>query len=143
MNKQEFRSQVKKRFEYQEARLAEGDPTDPNSPNYNFAAKFRRNREASVGQKSATSDPAQSVKEALEVKESLIVEKDPNQVKLVFHKPPSVAYKAFVKSYLVDTQNLCVTLLSVLLIAGCVALGAFLHVTSASVTEFVVDYGTL
>lgn len=143
MNKQEFRSQVKKKFEYQEARLLEGDPTNPSSPNYNFAAKFRRNREGSVGQKSNTTDPIQSVKDALEIKESLIVEKDPNQVKLVFQKPPSTAYKAFVKSYLIDTQNLCVIVLSFLLIAGCIALGIYVQITAASVTEYVIDYGTL
>lgn len=144
MNKKEFTSQVKKRFEYQEARPAEeDDPSNPKAPNYDFAAKFRRNRDQGPAGRSATSERATSVKDALAMKESLVVEQDPQAVKIAYDKPPSMGYKLFVKNYEIETKNWCGIITSIVLIAFAVCIGIAMNIYSVDVTEFNIDYGTV
>jgi hypothetical protein len=144
MNKPQFTSSVKKRFEYQEAKpTGDDDPTNPNSPAYNFAAKFHKNREATGGKKSGISGGGASGRESMQIRESLVVENDPQAVRISFDRPPSAGYKAFVKSYLVDTNNWCVFGTSALLILLAIAVGVIAQILSAQVTEYVIDYATL
>lgn len=143
MNKTPLASHVKKRLEYQEAKPEEDDPTNPKSPNYDFAAKFRRNRETAGGKRSMISEKVASVKDTLDVKESLVVEQDPQAVKVTFEKPPSMAYKAFVKSYIVDTQQVFAFMCPVLLALVAIILGIFVQVKSVGVTQYQIDYGTM
>lgn len=141
MNRPSFPSNVKKRFEYHEATA--GDEDDPNSPAYNFAAKFHRNRTPGEAKHSKASGGHSALPDSTPVKESLVVEQDPQAVKISFDQPPSAAYKAFVKSYLLETQNWCAFGSATVLLLLCIGLAILVQVLSGQVTEYALDYADL
>ena len=144
MKKKGFTSKVRTQLVYTEAKPGSGENiNDSKNANYDFTAKFKRGKTNGSG-KSGISQSEKSIgKEITTLKESLVVEKDPQNVRIAFEKPPSQAYKILVKSSIIDTSHICPFAVSLLLFLATLILAIFVQIQSSSLTQFTIDYNNM
>lgn len=147
MNPPKFESKVRAKVIYKEYG-ANGESLETNEAkkeNYDFAAKFRKGRDTTGKSKTSVSEKSkvkESVKE-VPMKESLVVENDPNALKVTFNQPKSKAFSFFFKSVVFETFYIPPFLIGVGLIVGCIILAIAMNFNSNDISYYSLDYQTM
>lgn len=144
MNKRNSLAKSKSKLVYAEVtQQKDGDGKGKKAENYDFTAKFKKGREdPSVGSKHSGSDKG-SETEITSLRESLVVENNPQKVNLAKKITPDYWYKIFVKSYLIDSKLICPFLVAVILVFALLALGIWSNISMNQIVQFSIPYSSM